>query len=248
MGFLETSSFGKDDGDIPKEIKPGNATTRRYSEQEKAAAVRMVRQLRKDLGTDHGTVKRVATQLEYGPESVRSRVRQADIDEGHTPGQSAQAVRARESPGTREPRTTARQRDPETGDFLRGGARPPVTEIIAFIEANKDDVIDGRRLGVEPICTMLQMAPSTYYAAKHREPSARSVRDSELIPQLVSLHAQNYGVYGARKLWKAVNRAGMSIGRDQTARLMRHADLEGVLRRKKIRMSTSIENWSLIDV
>ncbi len=57
---------------MPKEINPGNATTRRYSEQEKAAAVRMVRQLRQELGTDRGTVKRVATQLGYGPESVRS--------------------------------------------------------------------------------------------------------------------------------------------------------------------------------
>ena len=52
---------------MPQEINPGNATTRRYSEQEKAAAVRMVRQLRKELGTDRGTVKRVATQLGYGP-------------------------------------------------------------------------------------------------------------------------------------------------------------------------------------
>lgn len=86
---------------------------------------------------------------------------------------------------------------------------------------------------------MLQVAPSTYYAAKNREPSARSVRDSELIPELVKLHAQNYGVYGARKLWKAANRAGLSIGRDQTARLMRHAGLEGVLRRKKVRTTTS---------
>ena len=75
---------------MPQEIKPGNATTRRYSEQEKAAAVRMVRQLRKELGTDRGTVKRVATQLGYGPESVRSWVRQADIDEGHAPGQSTE--------------------------------------------------------------------------------------------------------------------------------------------------------------
>lgn len=73
---------------MPREIKPGNATTRRYSEQERAAAVRKVPQLRQKLDTDHGTVKRVATQLGYGPESVRSWVRQADIDDGHAPGQS----------------------------------------------------------------------------------------------------------------------------------------------------------------
>ncbi len=83
------------------------------------------------------------------------------------------------------------------------------------------------------------MAPSTYYAAKNRAPSARSVRDAELISELVELHAQNYGVYGARKLWKAANRTDLQIGRDQTARLMRQAGLEGVHRRKKIHTTKS---------
>ena len=54
--------------------------------EEKAQAVRLVRQLRAELGTDHGTVRRVATQLGYGVESVRAWVRQADIDEGERPG------------------------------------------------------------------------------------------------------------------------------------------------------------------
>ena len=54
--------------------------------EEKAQAVRLVRQLRAELGTDHGTVKRVAHQLGYGVESVRAWVRQADIDEGERPG------------------------------------------------------------------------------------------------------------------------------------------------------------------
>lgn len=57
-------------------------TGRRYSCEEKAAAVRMVRTLRAELGTSQGTVKRVAEQLGSGVESVRSWVRQADIDDG----------------------------------------------------------------------------------------------------------------------------------------------------------------------
>lgn len=73
---------------MPKDTNPSKPTTRRYSPDEKAAAVRMVRNLRAELGTDHGTVKRVATQLGYGTESVRSWVRQADIDEGHAAGVS----------------------------------------------------------------------------------------------------------------------------------------------------------------
>ena len=61
-------------------------TTRRYTPEEKAQAVRLVRQLRAELGTSQGTVKRVAEQLGYGVESVRTWVRQADIDAGHGPG------------------------------------------------------------------------------------------------------------------------------------------------------------------
>jgi transposase-like protein len=71
---------------MPKEQSPGKPTTRRYSPEEKAAAVRMVRTLRAELGTDHGTVYRVARQLGYGVESVRSWVRQADIDDWFAPG------------------------------------------------------------------------------------------------------------------------------------------------------------------
>lgn len=57
---------------MPKDTTPGKPTTRRYSPEEKAAAVRMVRTLRAELGTEHGTVQRVASQLGYGTESGRS--------------------------------------------------------------------------------------------------------------------------------------------------------------------------------
>ena len=71
---------------MPIQGRSGKPTTRRYSDEEKAQAVRLVQQLRKELGTDHGTVKRVAEQLGYGVESVRSWVKQADIDAGAKPG------------------------------------------------------------------------------------------------------------------------------------------------------------------
>jgi hypothetical protein len=79
--------------------------------------------------------------------------------------------------------------------------------------------VDRRRLGVEPICEVLQVAPSTYYAAKDRVPSARAERDQELVPRLVEIWKANYEVYGSRKLWKAARRAEIDIGRDQTRRL-----------------------------
>ena len=95
--------------------------------------------------------------------------------------------------------------------------------------------MDGRRLGVEPICEVLQVAPSTYYAARNRPLWARAQRDALLVPQLVELWKENYEVYGSRKLWKAARRAGIDIGRDQTRRLMRQAGIQGARRSKRVR-------------
>jgi transposase len=82
---------------MPTERIPGKPSTRRYSPAEREQAVRLVRQLRKELGTNQGVVARVARQLGYGVESVRSWVRQADIDEGERPGTTtADAERMKE--------------------------------------------------------------------------------------------------------------------------------------------------------
>jgi putative transposase len=81
----------------------------------------------------------------------------------------------------------------------------------------------------------LQVAPSTYYAAKRRKPSARAERDAVLAPVLRRLWEDNYQVYGARKLWRAARRAGHDVGRDQVARLMRREGIEGVRRSKRLR-------------
>ncbi len=101
--------------------------------------------------------------------------------------------------------------------------------IVRYIDEHRDE------FGVEPICQVLQVAPSTYYAAKSRPASSRQVRDAVMIPTLVALWEANYRVYGAHKLWKAARRAGHDIGRDQVARLMRQAGIEGIRRRKKVR-------------
>lgn len=80
---------------MPRE-KDGKPTTRRYSEAEKDQAVRLVRQLRQELGSDHGTVQRVARQLGYGVESVRTWVRDRDVADGLA-GPDAQRVRELEA-------------------------------------------------------------------------------------------------------------------------------------------------------
>jgi transposase len=82
---------------MPHEMSPGKPSTRRYSEAEKDRAVRMVLQLRKELGTEHGTVKRVAAQLGIGVESLRGWVKQREVDDGVKPGTtSADAARLAE--------------------------------------------------------------------------------------------------------------------------------------------------------
>ncbi len=99
-----------------------------------------------------------------------------------------------------------------------------------FIDENRNE------LGVEPICRALQVAPSTYYAAKRRgeQPSARGRRDAVMIQVLLALWIANRKVYGAHKLWKAARRASHEIGRDQVARLMRVAGIHGVTRRRRV--------------
>ena len=82
---------------MPHEMSPGKPSTRRYSQAEKDRAVRAVRQLRKELGTDHGTIKRVADQLGIGVESLRVWVKQADIDDGVKPGVTSRRRRGSRS-------------------------------------------------------------------------------------------------------------------------------------------------------
>jgi putative transposase len=102
--------------------------------------------------------------------------------------------------------------------------------VVEYIDSHQEE------FGVEPICRTLQVAPSTYYAAKKREtsPSARAVHDAVMIQVLTALWVANRKVYGAHKLWKAALRADVAIGRDQVARLMRAAGLVGVTRRRKV--------------
>lgn len=97
--------------------------------------------------------------------------------------------------------------------------------MIAYIDAFKE------RFGVEPICEQLPIAPSTYYAAKVRPPSARAVRDEGLKPEIQRVYRESYdGVYGARKVWKQLDREGIPVARCTVERLMRILGLNGVRR------------------
>jgi putative transposase len=91
------------------------------------------------------------------------------------------------------------------------------------------------RWGVQSICAGLvelgvQIAPSTYYEHVDREPSVREVRHEALKPQIERIHAANYGVYGARKVWLALNREGITVARCTVERLMGELGLSGAVR------------------
>jgi putative transposase len=89
--------------------------------------------------------------------------------------------------------------------------------------------------GVEPICRVLtshglKIATSTYYAAKNRTPSTRTVRDTELKAQISRVHTDNFSVYGVRKVWRQLHREGIPVARCTVARLMRGKGLRGISR------------------
>jgi putative transposase len=104
-----------------------------------------------------------------------------------------------------------------------------------YIDTHRD------RFGVEPTCRVLQVAPSTYYAAKARPRSARAVRDAELKLHIERVYKANYQVYGAEKIWRQLAREGIQVGRDRVARLMRQLGIRGVQRGKPKRTTISAD-------
>ena len=105
--------------------------------------------------------------------------------------------------------------------------------MIAFIDMHRE------QFGVEAICRTLRatecgfITSRGYRASKNRKASARSVRDEILIEEVQRIHQENYSVYGVRKMWHAMRHAGWDVGRDQVARLMKIAGLQGVRRGRK---------------
>ena len=100
--------------------------------------------------------------------------------------------------------------------------------MIAFIDEYRD------RFSVEFICKTLNeqrqggfITSRGYRNAKYGTPSARSIRDRELVAKVLQIHGENYGVYGVRKMWHALSRCGLAVGRERTARLMRLAGVSG---------------------
>jgi len=103
--------------------------------------------------------------------------------------------------------------------------------MVSFIDAHRAEH------GVEPICKVLPIAPSTYHdhLAKRAEParrSARAKRDAALRPEIHRVFDENWQVYGVRKVWRQLGREGITVARGTVARLMKDMGLQGIIRGK----------------
>lgn len=110
--------------------------------------------------------------------------------------------------------------------------------MIAFIDDHREVY------GVEPICKVLPIAPSTYrvQAARRCDPAklpARAQRDAALMPEIERVFEENFRVYGVRKVWRQMKREGHDLARCTVARLMRSMGLQGVIRGKPAKTTIS---------
>ena len=109
----------------------------------------------------------------------------------------------------------------------------------AYIEARRET------FGVEPVCRVLEVPVSTFYACRSRVPSERELSDLVLLERIAEARSGNRSVYGARKTWKELRRRGVEAGRDQVARVMRQNGLEGKRRGGKSR--TTIPDETVVE-
>lgn len=98
----------------------------------------------------------------------------------------------------------------------------------SFIDEHREE------FGVEPICSVLPIAPSTYYAARTRSPSPRALRDERLLAEIRRAYEASRRRYGPRKVWRQLRREGTSVARCTVERLMRSEGLRGVVRGKRV--------------
>jgi len=210
------------------------ARSSRHPREVRERAVALVLESQADYGWQWEAIVSVAGTVGVSGESLRRWVRQAEIDAGHRAGTtSGDAEVLREL--RRENRELRR-----ANEILKAAATffarelDSTATLVAFITEHK------KRFGVEPICAALtdfgmRIAPSTYYAAIARPPSARALRAEQLKKEIVRVHEEDYSVYGAEKVWWALNREGIRVGRCRVERLMRTLGLAGAVRGKKVR-------------
>ncbi|WP_157063883.1 IS3 family transposase [Methylobacterium tarhaniae] len=207
-----------------------------FSPEVRERAVRMVREHEGEHGSQWSAIQSIAAKIGCSGETLRNWVRQSERDQGVRPGQTTderERIKALERE-VRELRQANEILRKASAYFCHGGARPPVAAMISFIDDHREVY------GVEPICRVLPIAPSTYYlhAARRTDPGKQPVRtrsDAALMIEIQRVFAANFCVYGVRKIWRQLAREGLVTARCTVARLMRKMGLAGVVRGRTVR-------------
>ncbi|MEM7708277.1 MAG: IS3 family transposase [Pseudomonadota bacterium] len=210
-----------------------NKKSPRYSPEVRERAVRLFEEALKYHSSRWAATKSVAEKIGCTTESLRRWVKQAEIDQGKRDGLST-SERQELKALKREVKELKRANEilkTASGFFRPGGARPPVEEMIAYIDQHKD------RFGVEPLCALLPISSSSYYDYKAREADPdlqpnRWHRDQALKPEIQRVFDENRQVYGARKIWKQLHRECIAVARCTVERLMKVLGIQGVVRGK----------------
>nr|WP_236245665.1 IS3 family transposase [Streptomyces sp. CC210A] len=205
------------------------AAPRKYPDELRERAIREVR-------TTGRPIAHVAKDLGIHKEALRGWVRQAEADRGE-----------------RDDRLTTTELDElkqlrrENAELRRVNEILKAASVFFAQEIDRppdeaEQVIDhlrGHGLGVDPVCRVLELSPSTYFARKKRPKSARRLRDEQLIPLIEEIHAESGGTYGARRITRALGRKGVEVARCTVERLMAELGLEGVIRGRRRRTTVA---------